>query len=141
MRRNYNRAYLHFVWATWDRQPLLMPAVRDFVYPIILSECAKQKCRVEAIGGVEDHIHLVVHFSPTASFASLMKATKGASSNAATDRFPELFFKWQGAYGVESVSPDGLPAVIRYVQRQREHHADDLLQDHWERTDTELDEE
>jgi putative transposase len=135
MRRNYNRAYLHFIWATWDRLPALTPDVRDLVYPVILAECAKQNCRVEALGGVANHVHLVVHFSATASIAGLMKAVKGASSHLVTQKMPSHFFKWQGAYGVESVEPEGLPAVIQYVQDQEKHHRDHRLETRWETID------
>ncbi|HLJ54431.1 MAG TPA: transposase [Chthonomonadaceae bacterium] len=141
VRRNYNRAYLHFAPVTWDPQQLISPRVRGLVYTIILSEYAKQHCRVEAIGGIEDRVHVGVHMSSVASSYSLTKATTGGSSNAATKRFPEVFFKWQGAYGVESVSPKGLAEVIRYVQRHRERHTADRLVERWETIDSDMDEE
>ena len=132
MRRNYNRAYLHFIWATWDRLPLISPEVRDQVYPAILSEFEKMHCRVEALGGLADHVHLVVHFGSTPSFAEFMKAVKGSSSHLATQLFPSLYFKWQGAYGVESVDPDALPVAIRYVQDQAKNHDEGRLIERWE---------
>lgn len=139
MRRNYNRAYVHFIWATWDRRPLISDEVRDLVYPVILEECSKLKCRVEALGGTIDHVHLLVHFSSIASFAALMKAVKGSSSHLVTERLPSIFFKWQGAYGVESVSPEGLLDAIRYVQNQAQRHHDDRLETRWETIDVEDD--
>ncbi len=93
------------------------------------------KCRVEALGGVSDHVHLIIHFASTASFAELMKAVKGSSSHLVTQRYPSIYFKWQGAYGVESVDPEGLPAVIRYVQDQDARHRDNQLDARWETID------
>jgi len=141
MRRSYNRAYAHFIWATWERQHTIDSRVRDLVYPAIITECNKQKCCVEAIGGVEDHVHLIVHLSSIASFSSLMKAVKGSSSHLVTEVYPSLFFKWQGGYGVETISPEALPNAIRYVQDQQRRHKSKHIEECWETIDVDDEEE
>jgi REP element-mobilizing transposase RayT len=69
-------------------------------------------------------VHVVVQFATTASIAKLVKDMKGASSHLVNHRVPgqEAAFKWQGAYGVFPAEPESLLRVVRYVERQEEHH-------------------
>ncbi len=57
MRRPYTELYLHCVWATWDRLPLITPGVEAAVYAAIMSKAKLLDCIPLAIGGVEDHVH------------------------------------------------------------------------------------
>ena len=59
------RLYYHLVWATKERQPLINPETEAALYPYIISKADTLRCIVHAIGGVEDHIHLVVSIPPT----------------------------------------------------------------------------
>jgi REP element-mobilizing transposase RayT len=77
---------------------------------------------VLALGGVEDHVHLLVRIPATVSVAALMNQVKGASSHLLMHRTGNEGFKWQGGYGAYSVSRDRLSIVTRYVECQREHH-------------------
>jgi len=121
-----NWVYLHLVWATYDRQPLLTPEIRALVYRQITVKGEENRCPVQAIGGIEDHVHVVVRFATTVTIAKLVKDMKGSSSHLVNHEAQasgrEPFFKWQGTYGVFPVGPDGLPRVVRYVERQEEHH-------------------
>src|SRR5205823_2487053 len=96
----YTELYLHCVWATWDRLPLVTPEVEPQIYAAIASKCMELKCYVLAIGGVEDHVHLLVRFPAALSVATLVGEVKGVSSHLMTHRIsPDVFFRWQGAYG------------------------------------------
>ena len=53
MRRPYLKVYIHFVWATWDRLPILTADIRERVFRAILAKCDELGCSVEAIGGVD----------------------------------------------------------------------------------------
>ncbi len=76
-----------------------------------------------ALGGVEDHVHLVVRLPATLSVAALVKRLKGASSHLVThEGTPEGFFKWQGGYAAFSAGIKQLPQLCDYVRRQKEHH-------------------
>lgn len=133
MRRSLNRVYIHCVWATWDRLPLITPHLQQQIYTSILNKCQEMNCEVLAIGGVEDHVHLVIQLAATVSLATLVREVKGSSSHlAARIGTPEAFFKWQGSYSVFSVSPEILPRVITYVGNQKEHHRLQTLQSEWE---------
>ena len=115
--------FVHVVWSTWDRLPLLTEEVSRRVYHTIGAKCQELGVQVLAIGGVEDHVHLLFRLPATLSLADAVKHLKGVSSHLIThDLAPDQFFKWQGAYGACSVSPRHLPLVSDYIARQKEHH-------------------
>src|SRR2546427_7523150 len=88
MRDTYHRLYIHAVWATWDRLPLITPAIEAVIYADIRIECEKVKAELMEIGGVNDHVHVVVRIPPTLCVADLLKQIKGASSHLATHNVP-----------------------------------------------------
>jgi REP element-mobilizing transposase RayT len=135
MRAPFTQLYLHCVWGTWDRLPLITPANEWAIYTSIRSKCQELKCDVLAIGGYGDHVHLLVRFPTTVSVAELMKEVKGASSHLVTHQIDVgEFFKWQGAYGAFTVSKDLVSKVKIYIERQKEHHAEKDLLIEWEKT-------
>jgi putative transposase len=136
MRGKLTRVYVHLVWGTWNRRRLLEAGLREQVYRAILAEATKLGCVVGAIGGVEDHLHVLVRMNTSVSIADLVKQMKGASSHLVRQRLtPGRFFKWQGGYGAFSVGPRGLRRVCAYIHRQEEHHRAGRLLRALERTD------
>jgi putative transposase len=116
--------YLHIVWATWDRLRLLSPAVRERVYLCMREEASRLKAEMIAIGGIEDHVHVLLRLPATISIADLVKQLKGSSSHLANHEVLPRGFKWQGGYSASSVSRRAVPKVQDYVLRQEEHHRD-----------------
>lgn len=114
--------YVHATWSTWDRAPFLTAEVREQVYLCIRSECAKTGSEVVAIGGIEDHVHVLFRLAATASVAAVVKQMKGSSSHLANRRILPRGFKWQDGYNADSVSRRSLAHVVDYIGRQEEHH-------------------
>jgi REP element-mobilizing transposase RayT len=86
-----------------------------------------------ALGGVADHVHLLIDLPATLAISDLLKHVKGTSSHLVTQHLqPGQFFKWQGAYAAFSVDPLQTSTVIRYIVRQAEHHAAGTLIPAWE---------
>jgi len=128
MSQNKLNGFLHFVWATFDRLPLLTEDIEREVYRYIETVCRDDKCEVLAIGGMPDHVHLLVRMSHIVSFSELMHHVKGGSSRLITQNLkPESYFAWQGSYAVLSASPKDIKKVIRYIQNQKRHHAEGRL--------------
>jgi REP element-mobilizing transposase RayT len=76
------------------------------------------------IGGVIDHVHVLVRHHPGVALANLVRAMKSASSNTvARELRRDRPFRWQGGYGAHSVHEAGLAAVVEYVRDQKIHHA------------------
>ena len=125
--------YLHLVWATYPREPLLAGCTEEIVYAFVQSELQWMKCNLLAIGGVEDHLHLVIEPPSMLGPAEIAKHLKGASSRFVNDK--DIAFKWQAGYGCFSLSRPHLDAVVPYVKNQKRHHATGRTWRDWEPAD------
>jgi putative transposase len=135
MRKPYAQLFVHLVWATWDRLPLIDPALKPRIYRCIQAEAAGLGCEVGAIGGIEDHVHVLVRYPPVVPVSNLVKQIKGTSSRLVQRELrPGDFFKWQGSYGAFSIAETHIEAVRRYIHRQEEHHRSGRLNATLERT-------
>ncbi len=137
MRAPFTQLYLHCVWATWDRLPLITPLIERAVYAAVLDKCLELKCEGLAIGGMPDHVHLLVRFHTTIAIADLLKEIKGSSSHLVTHKVtPDQLFKWQGGYGAFTIRKSEIPSVQAYIERQKEHHTQNSLWADFEQTET-----
>jgi len=133
VRRPFSQLYLHLVWATWNREPLLTSDIQPRVYAAIAKKCRRLKCEPLAIGGVEDHVHVLVRLHPTVSVAHLVKHLKGSTSHLVNHELrPDAFFRWQGAYSAFTVRRKDVPRLQAYIRRQAEHHASGRIEPMWE---------
>jgi putative transposase len=139
MRRNKLALFLHLVWATWDRLPLITPDIERRLYRNIESEARKQGCTVLALNGTEDHVHLLVIFPTTITIADVLKHVKGVSSRFVNETLrPSAQFKWQGSYGAFTVSRWDVARIKEYIKRQKEHHRSGELVPEFEETFEEI---
>ena len=120
--------FLHLTWGTWDRLPLLTGEVESSVYRALGAECTKLGTDLVALGGIEDHVHLLTRLPATVSLAELVKQLKGSSTHLVTHLLTQgQSFKWQGGYAAFSVSPRHLRQVSDYIAHQRHHHLSHTL--------------
>ena len=136
----HKEIYLHLVWATRHREPLLTPQIERRIHRCIQSEAERLGVTVLAIGGLTDHVHFVVQIPANLSISDLMKQVKGVSSRFALSELVGKenllpYFGWQEGYSVFSLSRSHLDKVIPYVRNQRQHHADQTTWLTWEETD------
>lgn len=123
MRRTYTELYVHLVWSTWDRQPMITAAIERDLYAALAAKCHELGAEALAIGGTEDHVHVLVRLPAALAVADLVQQMKGSTSHLVGHALaPGTDFKWQGAYGAVSRSKDQVEAVRAYIERQREHH-------------------
>jgi len=123
MHEPYTQLHLHLVWATWDRQPIILPEWKAAISACIQSECKILKVAVIAQHCMPEHVHLLVRFPTTTPVATIAKQVKGASSHLITHQVaPGEWFKWQGGYGAFAVSKNDLPRVQQYIANQEQHH-------------------
>jgi putative transposase len=119
----YWRLFYHFTWGTKNRLPLILPQIEKSLYRVIAAKVKYLDGTVYAVGGVEDHIHLVVSVPPKLALSRFIGEIKGNSSHFINhDLLTEANFYWQDEYGVITFSEKDLPIIVRYVQRQRQHH-------------------
>ena len=125
----YHRNFTHFVWSTWDRVPLLEGEIERDAYALMRAQCTRLNVTVYAIGGVADHVHLLVSLPRTLCLSDLLESVKGVSSKALNDTHgsPTWAFRWQGSYSDHSVSPSHMRRIRLYIENQKQHHADNTL--------------
>jgi REP element-mobilizing transposase RayT len=134
---SHAEVYIQLVWSTWDRLPLVELEIEREVYASIVAKARQLGGRVVAIGGVADHVHLLVDLGVNTPVAVLAQQTKGVSSHLVTHVLkPGQFFKWQGGYGAFSVSKVDLGRAASYVARQKQHHRCGEIVDDWEPGDS-----
>jgi putative transposase len=125
---NHTQIYVHFVWTTWKRLPLVTEQIEGPMYAAILQKCRDLKCHPLAIGGIPDHVHLLVGLHPTISVSSLIGSVKGVSSHLVTHRLQsDTAFKWQNGYAAFTLRHSDLADLKGYIHGQKQHHAHNQL--------------
>jgi putative transposase len=120
----YWRLHYHLVWATTLRQPLISADTARVIEQALYRKARELGVTIHQLGGVEEHIHVVVSIPPRVAVAGCLQQFKGVSSyavNSGLHHAPR--FRWQDGYGVLTLGESSLARVIDYVRRQREHHA------------------
>jgi putative transposase len=113
--------YIHAIFSTKRRQPFLGdPELRARLHAYVGGVSRNMQCPPIAVGGVEDHIHILVNLHKSVALADWLRDVKRASSQWAKEFPPE--FAWQGGYAALSVSPSAVQSVRAYVENQEEHH-------------------
>lgn len=136
--RSKTRLYVHFVWTTKNKMPVITPEIERSLYRCITTICEKYDCKVLAINGMPDHVHLLVILSAKISVADLMKHVKGGSSRFVSSELLEAgWFDWQNHYGAFTISARDKERLISYIQNQKQHHADGTLIPSCEETEEE----
>ena len=129
MSHTHNKGFHHFVWSTWNREPLLTEEKKQHAYAIIQQQCKRMKVEILAVGGISDHVHVLVTLPTTLCVADFMEAVKGISANAVNKAYESLSFsfKWQGGYGFNTVSASHVRMIRSYIEKQTLHHAEGSL--------------
>ena len=116
-------SYFHCVFSTKERRPLIAPALRERLWQFLGGIARQNKMKAVEIGGVEDHVHILLSLPSTMAIAKALQLLKGGSSKWVHETFPEQrLFAWQEEYGAFSVSVSQLDKTIEYIKRQEEHH-------------------
>jgi putative transposase len=120
MSHTYSQNVLHVIFSTKDRQRIISPDLQPRLWSYTAGVCKKLEIHIHAVGGIEDHIHLLIQIPPSLSVAKAILTVKSNSSRWANEQ-GHKFARQQG-YGAFSVSSSNIPAVAQYIRNQQEHH-------------------
>ncbi|MGH7868015.1 MAG: IS200/IS605 family transposase, partial [Candidatus Dormibacteraceae bacterium] len=116
---SYVSSYYHCVFSTKERRPQITPGLRERLWPFLGGIARQHQMKTIEIGGVADHVHLLISMPSTLAIAKAMQLIKGGSSKWVHDTFPEhRLFGWQNKYGAFGVSVSLLDKTIGYIQNQ-----------------------
>src|SRR5438552_5811028 len=123
MPSTYTNLLYHVVFSTKERRPFITPGLRDELYSYIGGIIRGEKGTQLEIGGMPDHLHLLVKLPATLSISEALRLIKANSSKWANEQRDLVrSFAWQTGYSAFTVSESQVPAVRRYIQRQEAHH-------------------
>jgi len=130
MPQSLAKVYLHVIFSTKNREPILADPWRDELFHVLGGTANNLGCQSLAVGGVSDHVHLLFQLGRTITIADAVGKIKSTSSVWVNQtRGLPAPFHWQNGYGAFSVSQSNVEAVRDYIRRQPEHHAGQSFQD------------
>ncbi|MEQ1859774.1 MAG: IS200/IS605 family transposase [Chthoniobacteraceae bacterium] len=123
MANTYTSLNYHIVFSTKRREPWLTEPIRERLWPYLGGIARENGMSALEVGGVADHVHILLSAPAVIAVAKAVQLIKGGSSHWIKDVFPELAeFAWQDGYGAFSVSHSQLDAVRDYIREQPDHH-------------------
>jgi putative transposase len=114
----YTVQFVHCVFSTKGRSASIANPQRLWTYMRAIAR--NSDINVAAIGGTNNHVHVLMKMPPTACTADVIRTLKANSSRWMNEI--GVGFAWQDGYAAISVSPSQIPTVARYIQGQAEHH-------------------
>ena len=127
------KIWIHFVWATKNREPILSDDKRQLLFEHIKSNGLQKNIYVDFVNGHMDHVHALVSLNSEQTISKVAQLLKGESSFWANKYkiFPNQVF-WQDDYFAVSVSESGVNKVREYIRNQEEHHRKKTFQEEYD---------
>ncbi len=123
MANTFTQIHIQFVFAVKRRENLVKEEFREILQKYICGIVKEREHKPLAIYCMPDHTHLLVGLKPNQNISDLMRDVKALSSKFINDQqFLKEKFEWQNGYGAFSYSKSHVPAVIKYILNQAEHH-------------------
>lgn len=123
MAQSYCRILVHLVFATKYRRPVLTPAIRRELHPYMATTARGTGCLCLAVGGIEDHVHLLLGLPRIHPISKVVEVVKKSSSKWIKTKGDEFAqFSWQKGYAAFSVRYSDSSRVVRYIRNQERHH-------------------
>lgn len=122
---SFVRLWVHLVWGTKKRHPLLEKPQRYKIFDHIRENAKEKEIHLDHINGYVDHVHCLVSLNADQTIAKVAQLLKGESSfwvNNKTDKLLPHKLIWCDDYYAVGVSESQLPAVRKYIREQEEHH-------------------
>jgi len=122
--------YIHIVFSTKHRQPLISSPFENEIHSYLAGTCKRLECNPIIAGGHTDHVHILCLLSKKISLVGLMTELKAHSPKWIKTKDESLKnFYWQDGYGAFSINPSEVDIVSSYIKNQHEHHRKKSFQD------------
>src|SRR5215470_6569805 len=122
MSDTYSSLLVHCVFSTHNREPLISEAKQQRLWAYMGGIARTNGIKALAIGGMRDHVHLLLSLSSTMSVAKAIQLIKAGSSKWMNERSFRKSFAWQVGYGAFTIDVSQVSRTIRYIENQRAHH-------------------
>jgi putative transposase len=123
MANTYTSLHYHVVFSTNNRQPFLVETIRDRLFAYLGGIARENKMTALEIGGMAEHVHLLLSIPASLAVSKAVQLLKGGSSHWVKETFSDIIdFAWQDGYAAFTVSQSRLDDVRAYIRSQPEHH-------------------
>src|SRR5213595_526242 len=114
--------HYHIIFGTKNHEPIIHSAWGGKLHAYLGGIIRTANGIAESVGGVSDHVHLLIGLRATHRLADLLSELKSVSSGWVHDQIGVRDFAWQEGYGAFTVSPSQRETVRYYIEQQAEHH-------------------
>jgi len=119
MASTYKVHIFHLIWSTKHRKNLILPKMKKELYGYMGGIIRKSDEQILEIGGIENHVHLLVKISNLDKYTSLIRNTKASSSAWIKTKFNEArTFGWQDGYASFTVNVSQIEKTRKCIQNQ-----------------------
>ena len=123
MKIEFNNIYIHCVFTTFGRQPIIPEKSRNRIEKYITGIVNRNSSKLYAIFANPDHVHLLISKSPELSDEELASIIADSSADFINEnRLTSTPFKWQQSASAFSVSKSDVDRICKYILNQPEHH-------------------
>ena len=123
MANTYTQIYIQMVFAVQDRHCLIPRAHTEEIYKYTTGIISNRGQKLIAINGMPDHVHVFIGMTPTIALSDLVRDIKAGSSGFINEKgWIRGRFNWQEGFGGFSYSHSQIDQVVKYIQKQEEHH-------------------
>jgi REP element-mobilizing transposase RayT len=124
--------YIHIVFSTKHRKPLITEDIEEELFAYIVGVCNNLECYSVRVGGYLNHIHILCHLSKKIALTKLVETVKANSSKWIKTKGSEFqTFYWQNGFGAFSVGYKQVEPVLKYIANQKEHHQKTKFKDEY----------
>ena len=118
MANTFTSLHYHVIFSTKNREPWIRPDIESRVWSCLGGIARENDMKAILIGGIENHVHLLLGLPPTVAVSKAVQLIKGGSSAWLKDTFPWAHgFGWQDGYGAFTVSKSLVPEVENYIRK------------------------
>jgi putative transposase len=121
---SYVKIWVHVVFSTKHRKPLLKKEIRYDIFKHIIENCKEKDIFLQTINGYDEHIHCLISLGKDQTVANVAQLIKGESSSWINkNELTSEKFAWQDDYFAVSVSESQVEKVVNYIKNQEKHHS------------------
>ena len=122
MSHTYCCALFHCVFSTKERRKTIAPDIQTRLWAYIGGIAREHQMKALGVGGMDDHVHLLLSVPSSLPIAAAMREIKSASSHWMHETCERRDFEWQEGYGAFSIGWTQAESTLAYIARQQEHH-------------------
>jgi len=128
----YIKIWIHLIWATKNRLPLLNNDIKSKIFEHIRINAKQKSIYLDFINGCSDHVHALISMNADQSISKIAQLLKGESSHWINkNQLVKEHFAWQEEYIAVSVSYNGIDNVREYIKNQENHHRQKSFSEEW----------